>query len=79
MKFVLHSIELLLLLLRRGAVGFLLARRRGQVKLEMLGSAERIVVMKEQTTIVTDDRNREAVVARIAQIRKDVEGSDSKV
>lgn len=47
--------------------------------MEMLGTAERVVVLKEQTTIVTDGRNQDAVVARIAQIRKDVEGSDSKV
>lgn len=47
--------------------------------MEMLGTAERIVVMKEQTTIVTDNRNHDAVTARIAMIRKEVEGSDSQV
>lgn len=50
-----------------------------QVKIEMLGSADRIVVMKEQTTIVSDGRNTEAVEARIKTIRKEVEDSDSAV
>ena len=45
----------------------------------MLGSADRIVVMKEQTTIVSDGRNTEAVEARIKTIRKEVEDSDSAV
>lgn len=49
-----------------------------QVKLEMLGTADRVVVMKEQTTIVTDDRNSEAVKARIAMIRKEAEGTETK-
>ncbi|CAM9528322.1 unnamed protein product [Ectocarpus sp. 6 AP-2014] len=48
-----------------------------QVKIEMLGTADRIVVMKEQTTIVSDGRNDEAVKARIKTIRKDAETSDS--
>lgn len=45
----------------------------------MLGTADRIVVMKEQTTIVSDGRNDEAVKARIKTIRKDAETSDSAV
>ena len=45
----------------------------------MLGSADRIVVMKEQTTIVSDGKNSDAVMARIAMIRKDGETSDSQV
>lgn len=45
----------------------------------MLGTADRVVVMKEQTTIVTDDRNSEAVKARIAMIRKEAEGTETKV
>ncbi|CAB1116674.1 HSP60 [Ectocarpus sp. CCAP 1310/34] len=48
-----------------------------QVKIEMLGTADRVVVMKEQTTIVSDGRNDEAVKARIKTIRKDAETSDS--
>lgn len=50
-----------------------------QVKIEMLGTADRIVVMKEQMTIVSDGRNDEAVRARIKTIRKDAETSDSAV
>ncbi|CAM9904018.1 unnamed protein product, partial [Scytosiphon promiscuus] len=45
--------------------------------IEMLGSADRIVVMKEQTTIVSDGKNTEAVAARIKTIRKDAENSES--
>lgn len=47
--------------------------------MEMLGTADRVVVMKEQTTIVTDDRNSEAVKARIAMIRKEAEATETKV
>eukprot|EP00904_Undaria_pinnatifida_P014037 jgi/Undpi1/9764/HiC_scaffold_27.g12220.m1 len=49
-----------------------------QVKIEMLGSADRIVVMKDQTTIVSDGKNLDAVTARIAMIRKDAETSESQ-
>jgi chaperonin GroEL len=47
------------------------------VTLDMLGTADRIVVMKEQTTIVTDGRQQEAVNARIAQIRKVADQADT--
>lgn len=45
----------------------------------MLGSADRVVVMKEMTTIVSDGKNSEAVAARIKTIRKDAENSESAV
>lgn len=47
------------------------------VTLDMLGTADRIVVAKEQTTIVTDGTQQEAVDARIAQIRKAAELADN--
>lgn len=47
--------------------------------MEMLGTADRVVVMKDSTTIVSDGKNSEAVTARIAQIRKDAETADSDV
>ncbi len=48
-----------------------------QVTLDMLGRARRIVVDKETTTIV-DGGGRPAEVAdRVAQIRKEIEASDS--
>jgi chaperonin GroEL len=43
------------------------------VTLDMLGTAERIVVAKEQTTLVTDGKQQEAVDARIAQLRREQE------
>jgi len=48
------------------------------VTLDMLGSAERIVVAKELTTIVTDNNQQEAVAARIAQIRREAEDADTE-
>lgn len=50
-----------------------------QVKMEMLGTADRVVVLKEMTTIVSDGRNQEAVEARIAMIRKEKEEADTQV
>jgi chaperonin GroEL len=48
------------------------------VGLEVLGSARRIVVDKDTTTVV-DGRGRDTEVAdRIAQIRKEIEASDSE-
>jgi len=44
---------------------------------EMLGGAERIVVGKEETTIVTDGTQAEAIEKRIAQIRVEAENTDS--
>jgi chaperonin GroEL len=48
-----------------------------QVTTDMLGTCERLVVAKEECTIVTDGVQAEAVTKRIASIRKEVEGSDS--
>ena len=48
------------------------------VTLEMLGSAERVVVGKEGTTIVTDGKQTDAIAKRIAQIRREVAGTDSQ-
>uniref|UniRef100_A0A7S2EK38 Uncharacterized protein n=1 Tax=Trieres chinensis TaxID=1514140 RepID=A0A7S2EK38_TRICV len=47
------------------------------ITLDMLGTAERIVVAKEQTTIVTDGQQQEAIEARISQIRKQAESADT--
>jgi chaperonin GroEL len=48
-----------------------------QVGLEVLGGARRVVVDKETTTVV-DGRGRDTEVAdRVAQIRKEIEASDS--
>lgn len=47
------------------------------VTIDMLGSAERIVVQKEMTTIVTDGKQAEAITARIKQIRKEAETADT--
>lgn len=48
------------------------------ITLDMLGTAERIVVGKEQTTIVTDGKQQEAIEARINQIRKEAENAENE-
>jgi chaperonin GroEL len=48
------------------------------VTLDMLGYAERIVVAKDQTTIVTDSSNKDALLKRIAQIRAEADATDNK-
>jgi chaperonin GroEL len=48
-----------------------------QVGLEVLGTARRIVVTKDDTTIVDGGGSREAVDGRIAQIRTEIEQTDS--
>lgn len=47
------------------------------VTLDMLGTADRIVVAKEQTTIVTDGKHQEEVDARIAQLRREAEAAET--
>ncbi|GIE79180.1 60 kDa chaperonin 1 [Actinoplanes philippinensis] len=48
-----------------------------QVGIESLGSARRIVVDKENTTIVDGGGNSSDVSDRVSQIRKEIEASDS--
>lgn len=45
---------------------------------DMLGRADRIVVTKDTTTIVTGNDNKDAIAKRIAQIRAEAEGTDNK-
>jgi len=47
------------------------------VNVDMLGTADRIVVAKEQTTIVTDGKQQEAIDARISQLRREAENADT--
>ncbi|CAB9518301.1 RuBisCO large subunit-binding protein subunit alpha, chloroplastic (Fragment) [Seminavis robusta] len=47
------------------------------VTLDMLGTADRIVVGKEQTTIVTDGKQQEAIDARIQQLRREAEEAET--
>ncbi|MDG4828526.1 chaperonin GroEL [Solwaraspora sp. WMMD1047] len=48
-----------------------------QTGLEMLGSARRVVVDKDTTTVVDGKGNDTEVADRVAQIRKEIEASDS--
>ena len=48
-----------------------------QATLEMLGTAESITVSKENTTIVNGAGNKEAIAARIAQIKAQIQATKS--
>lgn len=48
------------------------------VTMDMLGRADRIVVGKDATTIITDSSNKDALVKRIAQIRAEADATDNK-
>ncbi len=48
-----------------------------QVGLEVLGSARRVIVTKDATTIVDGGGKSEEVQARVAQIRAEIERTDS--
>jgi chaperonin GroEL len=48
-----------------------------QVGLEVLGKARRIVITKDETTIVEGAGKKSEVDARVAQIRKEIEDTDS--
>ncbi|WP_110240720.1 chaperonin GroEL [Nocardioides gilvus] len=48
-----------------------------QIGLDELGQARRVVVTKDNTTIVDGAGDREAVVARVNQIKAEVENTDS--
>ena len=47
------------------------------VTLDMLGTADRVVVAKEMTTIVTDGKQQDSIDARIAQLRKEAENAET--
>lgn len=47
------------------------------VTVEMLGTADRVVIAKEQTTIVTDGLQQEAIDARIKQLRREADLADT--
>lgn len=47
------------------------------VTMDMLGTADRIVIAKEQTTIVTDGKQQEAIDARIAQLRREADNAET--
>ncbi|MFD6610770.1 chaperonin GroEL [Micromonospora chalcea] len=49
-----------------------------QVGLEVLGTARRVVVDKENTTVVDGGGQASEVADRVAQIRKEIEASDSE-
>ena len=46
--------------------------------LDMLGRADRIVVSKDTTTIITDSSRKDALAQRITQIRAEMEATDNK-
>ena len=48
-----------------------------QVSLEMLGRARRVVVTKDDTTIVDGAGDRKAVEGRIGEIRREIDAADS--
>ncbi|HTY70797.1 MAG TPA: chaperonin GroEL [Acidimicrobiales bacterium] len=48
-----------------------------QVDLDVLGTARRVVVTKDDTTIIDGGGAAEAVADRVAQIRAEIEGTDS--
>jgi len=48
------------------------------VELEMLGSADKITLTKETTTIVSGGGSKSDIDARVAQIRKQLDASDSE-
>lgn len=50
----------------------------GNVKLADLGSAERVTVTKDKTTIVGGKGTKESLETRIAEIKKELESLDSK-
>ena len=52
--------------------------RLDQVGLEVLGTARRVVASKDNTTIVDGGGDKSAVSDRVAQIRREIEASDSE-
>ncbi len=48
------------------------------VTTQMMGLAKRVVVTKDETTIVVGDENKKAVAERVSLIKKQIEASDSE-
>jgi chaperonin GroEL len=48
-----------------------------QIDIEMLGKARRIVITKDNTTIVDGAGNKNDVAARVTEIRREIENTDS--
>src|SRR5437764_769420 len=53
------------------------SRKLSEVDLGSLGSARRVVVTKDDTTIVDGAGTKDAIDGRVAQIRKEIESTDS--
>ncbi|EDS78024.1 chaperonin GroEL [Clostridium massiliodielmoense] len=53
-------------------------RELKDVTLDMLGTAESVKISKENTTIVNGKGNKEAIVDRVAQIRRQIEETSSE-
>jgi chaperonin GroEL len=54
-----------------------LGQKLDSVGLDMLGTAKKVVITKEETTIIEGAGNKEAVMGRIAQIKAQIENTDS--
>ena len=54
-----------------------LGQKLDGVGLDMLGTAKKVVISKEETTIIEGAGNKEAVMGRIAQIKAQIENTDS--
>lgn len=48
------------------------------VTMDMLGRAERVVIGRDTSTIITDSANSDALAKRIAQIRAEMDATDNK-
>jgi chaperonin GroEL len=47
------------------------------VTLDLLGTARKVIITKDETTIVEGGGDEEAIAGRVAQIRKEIENTDS--
>ncbi|MBO5633612.1 MAG: chaperonin GroEL [Aeriscardovia sp.] len=47
------------------------------IDIDVLGTAEKVIVAKDETTIVAGGGSKEEVEARVAQIRKEIDNTDS--
>jgi len=54
-----------------------LGTKLDNVTIDMLGTAERVVITKEETTIIKGNGTKDAVLGRINQIRSQIEKTDS--